>query len=62
MLRADAVSFKYGADTVLRDVSLSVPPGGLVGVLGPNGSGKTNAASSPRRSSAAIFGACDPRQ
>lgn len=41
MLHANAVSFEYGALAVLRDVSITVPPGGLVGVLGPNGSGKT---------------------
>ena len=41
MLAAEHVSFGYDARTVLNDVSVSVPAGGLVGVLGPNGSGKT---------------------
>ena len=41
LLRADRVSFAYGAEEVLHDVSLAVPRGGLTGVLGPNGSGKT---------------------
>jgi iron complex transport system ATP-binding protein len=41
MLSAEAVSFGYDATPVLSDVSASVPSGGLVGVLGPNGSGKT---------------------
>ena len=41
MLRAEHVSFSYGAGLVLDDVDVSVPAGGLVGVLGPNGSGKT---------------------
>lgn len=41
MLAAEHVSFGYDATPVLNDVSLSVPAGGLVGVLGPNGSGKT---------------------
>ncbi|MDA1091678.1 MAG: ABC transporter ATP-binding protein [Acidobacteria bacterium] len=42
MLTADHVSFGYDdARTVLSDVSVEVPAGGLVGVLGPNGSGKT---------------------
>src|SRR5207244_3994960 len=31
----------YGGHTVLRDVSLTVPPGTVVAVLGPNGAGKT---------------------
>ena len=40
-LQANSVSFAYGASTILRDVSLRVPSGELVAVLGPNGSGKT---------------------
>jgi branched-chain amino acid transport system ATP-binding protein len=31
----------YGETTVLRDVSVTVPAGGVVAVLGPNGAGKT---------------------
>jgi zinc transport system ATP-binding protein len=35
------LSFTYGNETVLRDVSLSVKAGDFVGVIGPNGGGKT---------------------
>jgi len=31
----------YGGMTVLRDVSIVVPPGSVVALLGPNGAGKT---------------------
>lgn len=31
----------YGQVTVLRDVSLSVPPSSVIAILGPNGAGKT---------------------
>ena len=43
MLTAENVSFAYDrrARLVLDDVSLSVPRGAIVGLLGPNGSGKT---------------------
>ena len=41
LLRADGVSFAFGATSVLHDVSLVVPQGALVAVLGPNGAGKT---------------------
>lgn len=41
MLRAEQVSFSYDTRPVLDGVDVSVPTGGLVGVLGPNGSGKT---------------------
>lgn len=41
MLSATDLSFAYGDQRVLWDVSLSVPAGGMVGVLGPNGCGKT---------------------
>jgi ABC-type multidrug transport system fused ATPase/permease subunit len=38
----DAVSFNYpGDDLVLRDVSMTVPAGGTLGLLGRTGSGKT---------------------
>jgi iron complex transport system ATP-binding protein len=40
-LEADGVSFAYGARPVLTDVTLAVAPGELVGVIGPNGGGKT---------------------
>lgn len=41
MLAATDLSFAYGDQRVLWDVSLNVPAGGMVGVLGPNGCGKT---------------------
>ena len=40
-LRLEGVSFAYGAEDVLRDVSLEVPAGSSLALLGPNGAGKT---------------------
>lgn len=41
MLTVSDLSFAFGAQRVLWNVSLHVPPGGMVGILGPNGCGKT---------------------
>ena len=41
LIAAENVSVSYGANTVLRDVSLAIEPGEIVTVVGPNGSGKT---------------------
>jgi iron complex transport system ATP-binding protein len=42
MLKATDVWFGYDErKPVVRGVSLTVPPAGIVGILGPNGSGKT---------------------
>jgi cobalamin transport system ATP-binding protein len=41
ILEAEHVSFAYGRRSVVADVSLGVAPGELVGVIGPNGCGKT---------------------
>ena len=38
---ANHLEKKYGGRAALRDVSFSIEPGKLVGLLGPNGSGKT---------------------
>ncbi len=35
------VSFKYGNRPVIRDVSLSIEPGQMIGLVGPSGSGKS---------------------
>ena len=41
MLELRWINAGYGEHTVLRDVSLTVPPATVVAVLGPNGAGKT---------------------
>jgi branched-chain amino acid transport system ATP-binding protein len=44
LLRLDGISAAYGGARALSDVSLEVPEGGLVAVLGANGAGKTTLA------------------
>ena len=41
MLHLEQVSAGYDGNTVLRDVTLTVPSGAVVALLGPNGAGKT---------------------
>jgi branched-chain amino acid transport system ATP-binding protein len=41
MLRLDSIRAGYGGSTVLRGVSMLVPPSSVVALLGPNGAGKT---------------------
>src|SRR5262245_18196764 len=40
-VRFDKVSKRYGALTVLRELTLEVAPGEIVTTIGPSGSGKT---------------------
>lgn len=40
-LRMENVSVELGGVEVLKDVSFSINPGNLVGIVGPNGGGKT---------------------
>jgi len=40
-LEISEVSFSFGGETVLSDVSLTVNTGDFVGIIGPNGGGKT---------------------
>ena len=40
-IRYERVSFSYGREPVLREVSLEVKPGEVVGIVGPTGEGKT---------------------
>jgi branched-chain amino acid transport system ATP-binding protein len=42
MLRVDELTAHYGPVRALEDVSLEVPAGGIVAVLGANGAGKTS--------------------
>ena len=35
------LSFSYGGEQTLKDISLAVKPGDFTGILGPNGGGKT---------------------
>jgi zinc/manganese transport system ATP-binding protein len=41
-VRLEGVTLAYGARVVWRDLSLDVPAGSFVAILGPNGSGKTS--------------------
>ena len=41
MLRAEHLSFRIGQQTLIDDVSLTLPPGEFTMVLGPNGAGKS---------------------
>ena len=40
-LSVEQISFKYHKNYVLQDISFSVQPGQLMGLLGPNGTGKS---------------------
>ena len=40
-LRAESVTVGYGADPVVRDLSLDVPDGQVTTIVGPNGCGKS---------------------
>jgi ATP-binding cassette subfamily B protein len=40
-IRFDHVTFGYGSDPVLRDLSFEAPAGAMTAVVGPSGSGKT---------------------
>ncbi len=40
-IEADHVSFSYGQQAVLDAVSFAIPEGSYVGIIGPNGGGKT---------------------
>jgi ABC-2 type transport system ATP-binding protein len=66
-IRLEGVTRMFSGLTALRDVSLSVPRGVIVGVIGPSGAGKTTAirlltgALAPTRGTVRVLGE-DPRQ
>jgi iron complex transport system ATP-binding protein len=41
MLRAENISFAYDGGFAVRDATISISPGSITGLLGPNGCGKT---------------------
>ncbi len=43
VVRFENVSFAYGSNQVLKNVSFDLQPGDILGIVGPNGTGKTTA-------------------
>lgn len=41
MLNLQNISVSFGQSEILKKISLSVSPGEIVGIIGPNGCGKT---------------------
>jgi ATP-binding cassette ChvD family protein len=41
VIRFEKVTKGYGGRTLIKDLSFDLPPGGILGVVGPNGMGKT---------------------
>src|SRR2546421_12529622 len=41
VIEADKVSKAYGDNLLVEDMTFALPPGGIVGVIGPHGAGKT---------------------
>ncbi|MFI3176369.1 MAG: energy-dependent translational throttle protein EttA [Eubacteriales bacterium] len=41
VIEADHINKSYGDNLLIKDLSFSLPQGGIVGVIGPNGVGKT---------------------
>ncbi|MDP5220459.1 metal ABC transporter ATP-binding protein [Ruegeria sp. 2205SS24-7] len=42
LVSVEGLSVRYGANTVLRHVDMTIEPGEIVTIVGPNGSGKTS--------------------
>ena len=42
LLELSNITKSYGSKVALNNVNLSLEPGKIVGILGPNGSGKKN--------------------
>ena len=53
LLTCEGLTKHYGAKTALDGVDLHIGFGKIVGLLGPNGSGKTNPDQTGKRSAAA---------
>jgi zinc transport system ATP-binding protein len=67
IIQISNLDFAYGSRLVLKHISLSIHPGATVGVIGPNGGGKTTLIKlllgllTPTRGSIAIAGATPAR-